>query len=768
MRPFRALHAASAVWILLALSAASGAAQQAAAPVPPPGVVTGVVSDSASGEPVVAAVVRLVQAHRADRTHDGGQFVFRDVPAGSYTVIVQRIGYRQTSRSIRVEPGGTQTLNVALTAAVVQLGAQVVTGTIGAKRGDEVLSPSAVVEGADLDRAVRSTVGASVQNTPGVSVTSIGPATARPVIRGLGGDRILVLEDGQRTGDLSSFSGDHAVTIDPLSANQIEVVRGPMSLMFGSSALGGVVNVVRDEVPTSLPEDLHGVFGAQVSSVDRGAATSLSTSSKVGNVALKTQATARHAGETQTPIGPLVHTGLDSYAGTLGAAYIGTSSHAGGAYTYYNNAYGIPGGFVGAHPTGVDIKMRRHSGRVEAERHLNGPLSSVSTTGTLIDYSHEELERSGAVGTRFGETMATLEMLVRQDSVGRFSQGAFGVRGQYRDIVTGGTLRTPPTTDYSGALFGIEEIGFGAVRLQGGLRYDWSRYTPNRATTIFVGGQNVPVRQRSFGSASGSLGLLWSITPELRAGSSVSRAYRTPDFNELYSNGPHLAANSFEVGDPNLRQETGIGVDAYVRYTNAQVQGEVAAFHNALYDFIYPSSRGRAEIGLQGNRPRFQFTNGDVVFDGGEGSVEVSVTPRVAVRAVASSVFARFTSELAPVPIIGVADTTFVAASKYPPFIPPVNGHLEVRYETPTFFAGSLVRLSASQARLGDFEDPSAGYAVFGFDTGVRLMRGRGLHTITLRVDNAADREYRNHLSRTKAIMPEPGRDVSLVYRLSF
>ena len=134
-----------------------------------------------------------------------------------------------------------------MTPAAVELAASVVTGTLSARSGEEVLSPTSVLSGAELDRRLANTLAGSLQSQPGVSVTSISPSTARPVIRGLGGDRILVLEDGQRPGDLSAMSGDHAVTIDPLTAQQIEVVRGPMSLMYGSSALGGVVNVVREE-----------------------------------------------------------------------------------------------------------------------------------------------------------------------------------------------------------------------------------------------------------------------------------------------------------------------------------------------------------------------------------------------------------------------------------------------------------------------------------------------------------------------------------------
>jgi len=346
--------------------------------------------------------------------------------------------------------------------------------------------------------------------------------------------------------------------------------------------------------------------------------------------------------------------------------------------------------------------------------------------------------------------------------------GALGVRGQYRDVITGGTLNTPSTEDYTAAGFLIEELGRGKLRAQFGTRYDWAHYEPHEVTYIDVGGERVPTRPRSFGSLSGSLGLLYEAVDGVRIGASVNRAYRTPDFNELYSNGPHLAANSYNVGDPNLKEETGIGLDAFVRVNRRTVTAEIATFRNRLDDFIFESSRGRAEIGTQGGRPRFQFTNEDAVFSGAEGTVAWSVLPAVLVEGTASYVRAEFTNDRAPIPIITATDTTFVPASKYPPLIPPLNGSVGVRYDRTRWFAGTNVRYAANQDRLGDFEEPTAGYGVVNLSGGVRFVHGSQLHAFTLRVDNLFDREYRDHLSRIKDIMPEPGRNFSLLYRLAF
>jgi iron complex outermembrane receptor protein len=758
------------VWVACAfIASAVLATQPAHAQELSPATISGTVTDSATGEPVSVGLARLLETHRQVTLHEDGKFAFANVAPGTHTLVVQRIGYRPVRRQVTVGPGETATVDVRMAQAVVRLEAEVITGTLSERPRDEVLSPTSIVGDAELDRRVQATLGQTLQAQPGVTSSSIGPATSRPVIRGLSGDRIVLLEDGQRPGDMSSFSGDHAVAIEPITARQIEVVRGPMSLLYGSSALGGVVNVIRGEVPHSLPEDLHGTISAQGNSVNEGGALGGEATTSFGKTAFRIEGSGRKAGDTRTPRGDLRNTDVLTLGGSAGAAYVGTTGHAGLAYRFYRNEYGIPGGFVGSHPTGVDIQMTRHATRLDAERHLKeAHFSTVELNGGYTHYYHAEFEPSGSIGTEFQQHMVEGDLRAKHEHKGPFSLGAFGVRGQFRDISTGGSLSTPNTRDFSAAVYGIEEIVRGATRLQFGLRYDHARYDPLEETTVDVGGEAIPVAPRSFGSFSGSIGWLEELAPGVRVGTSISRAYRTPDFNELFSNGPHLAANSFEVGDPRLGTEAGLGADAFLRVTTDRIRAEIAAFGNRLDGYIYPSSRGRAELAGAGFRPKFQYTNADAVFVGGDGVVEYSFAPTLALNSTISSVFGRFTSAVAPIPIITANDTTFVPGSKYPPLTPPVQGRVELRFDTRRFFGNAGARLAAEQNRLGDFETRTPGYVVWTLDGGVRLVRGGRLHAFTLRVDNLFNREYWDHLSRVKEIMPEPGRDVSLVYRVQF
>ncbi len=210
-------------------------------------VVRGVVTDSATGEPLPAALVRLLEVDRQDVTHENGAFHLRRVPAGSYTLIVEHLGYRPAREPVEVGPGGAPPLSIRLASSAIDLPGIMVTAAMGARSRAEAHRLSQVLGGRELDRELDVTVAETLEGEAGLSSASMGPGPARPVIRGLSGDRILVLEDGERVGDVSSGSADHAVSVEASSARRIEVVRGPAALFYGSNALGGVVNVVRED-----------------------------------------------------------------------------------------------------------------------------------------------------------------------------------------------------------------------------------------------------------------------------------------------------------------------------------------------------------------------------------------------------------------------------------------------------------------------------------------------------------------------------------------
>lgn len=709
------------------------------------GRIHGQVVDAADGSPVPGAQVRLVQLGRGDVTHRDGTFHITHVPAGRFTLVVERIGYSREVREITLADGDSVFLHVRLQFSPIQLSGVVATGAVASRLSEDALQVTTLLGEQELVRRMDATIASTLENQAGLAAVSTGPATARPIIRGLGGDRILMLEDGERVGDLSASSPDHAVAIDPITARQIEVVRGPASLLYGSNALGGVVNVIRHDIPTSRSDRLHGAVSVQGQTANRGVAAGGHMTTSVGPVAFRLEGSSRTAGDLRTPLGTLDNSGIETHNIAVGAALVHPLGHTGGAYRFFDSSYGVPG-YEGGHEHGVTVRMRRHSVRGESlVRPRSGPFRSVEFDATYNHYHHEELEHGGILGGEFGLLTASANLVARHEALGPLSNGAVGIQTNWSDFAAGGSIETPPANEYALAVFFLEEFDLSPVTLQFGARYDWRRVVPEEIDDHSEIGV---IRERDFGAWSASLGALYDLGEGIAIGASIGRAFRTPSASELYSEGPHLATYSFEIGNPDLEAETGLGIDLFARVHRDRFKGEIAVFRNAIENYIYPRNTGATS---RTDLPVYQHVGEDAVLAGLEGSAEWRALTNLVVDATASYVRGTLTRTDEPLPMI-----------------PPLNGRVGARYETPRYFLGAGWKAAARQDRIGEFETPTDGYHVFDAFVGVRWALGGQVHTLTLRVDNLTDTVYRDHLSRIKAIMPQAGRNATLMLRANF
>ncbi|MEX2467086.1 MAG: TonB-dependent receptor [Gemmatimonadota bacterium] len=710
------------------------------------GEIEGVVRDAASGAPLAGALVSVLGARQAATTHGDGSFHIAGIGPGMHTVRVERLGYRTQTLEVSTDSGGTVVV-IELEASPMDISGLVITGALTERSAAEALRPVNVLSGQDLQRRLQGTVAATLASEPGVAVTSMGPATARPVIRGLSGDRVLMLEDGSRTGDLSSTGSDHASALNPASARRIEVVRGPAAILYGSNALGGVINVIRDEVPSDVPHHPTGAVILQGQTVtDALGGSAHMRFGLTEHVPVRIEVGGRTSGDLSTPIGPLENTGVDTWNLGAGTAWVEDDGYLGGAVRAYRNHYGIPGGFVGGHEEGVRIEMERVSTRVDGRLEREwGPFRSLEIDGAYTWYRHLEIEPPNIIGTFFKLQTTSADALARHEAWGPFSNGAVGARASLEDFNFAGGLSTPDTRRITMAGYVFEEIDLDPLRIEAGLRYDWARTNPaeeDPSSSIGV------IRDRTFHAASGSIGLLYDLGGGFGVGTSLARAFRTPDVNELYSEGPHLAAYAFEVGNPSLENEVGTGLDAFVRVERDRVSAELAGFRNDISGFIYPSETGDTS---NTNLPVYQFRGDDAVLTGFEGSLDWSVVGHLTFHGTLS--YVKGTREDGDVPL---------------PLIPPLQSRVGLEYEHPRWFVRGETSLAAEQDRLDEFETTTPGYAVFDLSAGLRLTVGGRLHVISVNAENLTDREYRNHLSRVKEIMPEAGRGLSVTYRVVF
>ena len=716
-------------------------------------VFEGNVRDAETGEPLVGAHVSVVGRGTWAVTRGDGTFHLTGMAAGVYTLRADRLGYRGatavvTVGNVRARRAVAESAEVVIELAPSPIALEdlVVTATISERAAAEALRPVSVMTGDVLQRQMTATVAGTLASMPGLAATRMGPSVAQPVIRGLSGDRVLMLEDGTAVGDASNQGADHTTALDPSSARRIEVVRGPGTLLYGGNALGGVINVIRDEIPTAVPHHLTGAATLQTQTATGALAGSATAVFAIAErVPLRVEVAARTAGDLKTPAGTLLNTDGELWSGGAGTAYVADWGRLGASFRGYRNYYGIPGGFVGGHEQGVRIEMERVSSkfRTVVDEPV-GPFHNLRFDATHTWYTHREIEASDILGTLFEQQNGSADVLGRHGRWGPFTAGAMGGRASWEDFGYGGSLHTPDTRRLKAALYLLEEVDLGSIQIESGLRYDWTLADPGEDRVSDIG----EIRDRRFHSLSGSLGVLYKSAAGLVLGASVVRAFRTPDVTELYSEGPHLAAYVFEVGNPSLEAEVGRGLDVFLRFESDRLRAEVTGFHNDITNHIYGEDTGRLSRVLL---PVYQFRGSDAVFSGFEASVDVDAGSGLALEGVASSVKGSLKGTGQPLPLV-----------------PPLKGHVALKYERRSWYVRTEAEMAGQQDRVGEFETTTRGYTVLNTAAGVRFTFGGRLNVLTASLANAANTEYRNHLSRVKEIMPEAARSLSVIYRVVF
>ncbi|MBD3289508.1 TonB-dependent receptor [candidate division KSB1 bacterium] len=350
------------------------------------------------------------------------------------------------------------------------------------------------------------------------------------------------------------------------------------------------------------------------------------------------------------------------------------------------------------------------------------------------------------LGIEFGLLSYNFSLITRFKPFGIFRNGAAGIWAEYRDHAAGGLAFTPPTTEGTLAGFLYQEAVAGPLVLQGALRFDAKQVTPEFEN---VSSRIGYIRERKFSNFSGSIKGLYNFHPNYHAGISVMRSFRAPGIEELFSEGPHLAAYSFEIGNPELGNETGIGIDLFLHYSGDLGKAEITAFRNDISGYIFPRNTG--QLNYRTLLPTYQFSGLNAVMTGGEFLFEYEIFKNLGVSTTVSYVHGDLSDSGEPLP-----------------WMPPLSGTFGLRYTRNKLTLGTTVRAAADQDRLGEFEERTAGYVVTDLFAQYFFSFGQFLNTVDIIVENIADTEYRKHLSRVKSIMPEPGRNIKLLYRIYF
>jgi iron complex outermembrane receptor protein len=714
------------------------------------GRIAGTVHDAA-GQPVAGAQVLVDGRLHSGATGADGGFVAQGVAPGVRRLRVLAMGYAPAEQSVTVDAGAQATVRIRLEHTPLTLPGIQVTASAAASEVSAVAQATSQLAGRALEREMGGTLAHTLRAQPGVAMRFMGPAATMPVLRGLTGDRVLVLHDGQRTGDLAGSADDHGVTVDPLSAQRVEVVRGPATLLYGNNALGGVVNVISDDIPTHVPGRMEWSAGAHTESAYPGAAGNVKVTAPLGGAWAGTlRMGARTTGDMRIPTDAVLgsrlrNTDTDSWNAALGLGHAGERVEGGFAARTYTFGYGLPVP-PGAAP--VSLRGRRYELRAGGEAQLPSSfLARVRADAAVQDYAHDELDDdAGSVLQRFALRTRTAGVRVHQRPGRVLSDGAWGASALSKAYDATGPQALTPQADSRGlGVFGFQELRLvGGVALQLGGRYDDYRIASGTSEKFGPG------RAREFRALSGSAGLRAPLGGGWSAAVSAARSFRAPTVEELFSAAAHAGTGAVELGNPALRAEHGFSVEGLLRVQAPRWTGQLAAYRNRISDFVYLSARG--DTLLYGVRlPVLEYAQGTAVLRGVEGAVEVAATRSLVLGVMGDWLHAEH------------ADGTPLS------FMPPPRLGSTVRWDDGRWSLGADLHHEMRQDRTGAADElPTPAHTTVRLTAGVRLPWAGSLHSITLRAENLTNEMHREATSRIKDFAPGPGRNLSLLYRVVF
>lgn len=661
----------------------------------------------------------------------------------------------------------------------------VITGIGPARTSDELIASTTVLVADDVTDRLAGGLGDTLNGLPGISSTAFGPGASRPVIRGLGAERVQVLTNGIGVIDASAASPDHAVTGDPLGAERIEILRGPATLAYGGGAAGGVVNVIDGLIVEELPDDAFGAAGyAGYTTVDEGKTAAARVTGVSGPLVGVLSWTGRESSDLEIPgfaesarlraieeeegeehekyeVGTLENSGVESQSFSGGLSLVGDDGFIGVAIRRQENKYGIVGGHehheeeeeaapvssgsaplaigiaaVGEEPEQpfIDMEQTRYDLR-GGWNFRDGPFERVTGSLSVVDYQHIEFEGPGEPGTTFTNEGYEARIEAQHGEFMGF-EGSIGWQASSRDFRAVGdeAFITPTVTDQAG-VFIFETYETGEWGVEGGLRFDRVRV------------DNAIFGSREFDTLNASFGVHGHVTENLFLGATINSTERAPTDVELFADGPHLATRQYEVGDATLDTERGLSLEASARWESGPLEIGASLYSFAFNDFIYLTPTGVEQDEL----PVFLATQADADFTGAE---------LTATYALGDSFGATWALDGAIDVVRGKVDR-----GGNLPRIPPASAMLGLEADTGFVKARLEARWADEQDRVADFEIPTDGFTVLDLSTTWRVSPGVDL---IVAGTNLTDEEVRYHASPLKDLAPMGGRSFRLGVRAEF
>lgn len=741
---------------------------------------TGVVTNQ-QGQPLKNARIHLYGRQQYVYADEQGKFSIQ-APANA-ELHISAAGYGDSFVTV----GDESQLDISLTAGGIE---RIVVAASGIHKYNlEMATPVSVLATEELSRRTEPTLGETLKYEPGVHANYYGPVASSPIIRGLDGPRVRVMNNGLSTGDVSRISPDHAITADALTAQQIEVLRGPATLLYGSGAIGGVVNVVDNRIPRQLRANSETKLETRYVDVSDEKTVALNHEGSSNNIAWHVDGFNRDTADYEVPrftndegesTNTLENSWTQSKALNAGVSLIGDAGLFGISIGRLESDYGIPGLHEehGEEHGGEDTELDEHAeeegvfaklkqNRLSMAGELYTPFAGVKTlafTAAYTDYQHQEIE-DGAPGTTFKNKALESRITLEHEAIAGW-HGIVGYHLQHADYQAfGEEAFTPDSDSLSHALFALEEKQFGNLTVQLGGRIERTKHS---AGAVELGHEAGMVSDLSdtFAALSASAGLVWEFTPGFSWALAVSHSERAPSAAELYSNGAHIATSSYELGlayelrdgeievsERNVKKETANNVDVTFRSFQGDLTFTYNFFYNKVGDYLYLSNTGLTMEDLEagdGSFPLYQYQQQDATLYGMEFEARYKLNNAQSLNVFFDAVRAK------------------LDGGDYLPRIPPYKTGVGYQYNGLSWSADIGVTHYARQDKVAVNESTTKGYTLVDANINYDFNLAKVDMTAFLRATNLTNELGFVHSSLIKEDAPLPGRALTLGIRAMF
>ncbi|MBW7996937.1 MAG: TonB-dependent receptor [Candidatus Glassbacteria bacterium] len=762
-------------------------------PQTPSSTLTGVVRNAEDLAPVKGASVYVPELRRSAVTGRDGTFTLENLPSGSFRVSFSFTGFAPQTRLAVLERGKTSRLEITLELSLIEMEAVTITGTPRAQAPLEATQAVDVLAGRTLQREWTGSLGQTLKSIAGVDVVATGSNMGKPVIRGLSGQRVRVLYSGVAM-EYQQFGVRHAPYLDPMNAGRIEVVRGPASVLYGSDALGGVINVIPPLVPVAPAgtAELRGAATGQYFANNGEVTGQLKLEGARGGLGYYGILTRRSAGNLNSPSvptfgqtgvrgdprfsGELDHTDFDQLTGALGLGYLFPTATLAVHYDFWRNE----GNFLLPSGGALGNNLENDELRVEA-RFAAGPINFRP----VFNYQRNlrqanppgkgRSELPGAIVREMGREVYTLR-LEGLHTAGEVFSGTFGTEFAFHDQNTSGAEPLTPSAQIRNyAVYLFEEALLKRWSFSAGLRFDHrrveARANPNLKLPDYGAGESAGDLKNSYNSMAASFGGSWRPVEELAAAFNLGRGFRAPDVFELHAFGEHGGVLAFQLGDPRLEPESSLNADLSLRWRSPRLEASATVYRNSIDNYIFLLNDPALAIAENvKDLPVYRTRQTDALLTGFDLSVKWSILSWLAWENTFAAVNGENERTGAELPLMPPDryGSTLIFSRRSLGGIKNLRVEFNLRHTRSKRSAGLYEPFSQFDISIPFGVASTGSYTLLNLDVGFDIDAGRDRLTVNLGVLNLADEDYRDFLDTYKGYAMSPGRNVYLKLKVPF